>query len=98
MTADDYPELPELSEEDLVGHKSIHIRNVSLRCGRCGLPKTLAGYKPNGDWNVYTFECENDPCDPESSRVFVEVPIGLDEFANRDPNWRGGRRHAGSEG
>jgi hypothetical protein len=27
------------------------------------------------------------------TRTLVEVPVDLDEFANRDPEWRGGGKH-----
>jgi hypothetical protein len=35
---------------------------------------------------------------PEVTRTLIEVHRDVDEFANRDPNWRGGRIHAGAEG
>jgi len=56
----------------------------------------LSGFARREEWNVYTYECENDLCDPAVTRTLVEVPVALDEFANRDPNWRGGKRHGGS--
>ena len=44
--------------------------------------------------------CENEICDPQITKTLIEVPKDLDEFANRDPNWRGGGRHGewGGEG
>jgi len=72
---------------------TINIRNLSVKCGNCSTYQTLAGFGTREEWNVYTYECENDQCDPAVTRTHVEVPQDLDEFANRDPNWRGGGRH-----
>ena len=88
--ADDLP-------ESLEGFSPINIRNLSVKCGRCGDYQTLCAYDRRGDWNVYTYECENDVCDPEMSRTLLEVPASLDEFARRDPEWRGGKKHSGGE-
>jgi hypothetical protein len=82
---------------DVSGHSPINIRNLSIKCGRCHTYQTLAHFERSGDWNVYTYECDNGKCDPGMTRTLVEVPAALDEFANRDPNWRGGKRHAGSD-
>jgi hypothetical protein len=81
---------------DVTGHQPINIRNLSIRCGRCNRYQTLAKFERRGEWNVYTYECEEGPCDPAATRTLVEVPAALDEFANRDPSWRGGKRHAGA--
>lgn len=78
-------------------HSTIHIRNLSIKCGNCETYQTLTAFSRREEWNVYTYECENDRCDPVVTRTLVEVPVELDEFANRDPNWRGGRIHAGAE-
>jgi hypothetical protein len=78
----------------------VNVRNFSVRCGRCGHYQVLAGYaRLDDDWNVYTYECDQPPCieDLAASRTLIEVPIDLDEFANRDPKWRGGRIHGGAE-
>lgn len=77
---------------------SVNIRNISIKCGRCQEYQTLCRYERRDEWNVYTYECENDVCDPEVSRTLVEVPVDIDDFARRDPGWRGGKRHAGAEG
>lgn len=74
----------------------LNIRNLSIKCGRCLQYQTLCLYEPGDEWNVYTYECENDTCDPAATRTLVEVPVELDEFARRDPEWRGGARHAGA--
>ncbi len=75
----------------------INIRNVSIKCGRCQSYQTLSAFERRGTWNVYTYECEDQVCEPSHSRTLIEVPAVLDEFANRDPNWRGGKRHAGAD-
>lgn len=77
-------------------HASINIRNLSVRCGHCESYQTLSGFSHREGWNVYTYECENDVCDPAMTRTLIEVPEKLDEFARRDPAWRHGRRFAGS--
>lgn len=68
---------------------SINIRNLSIKCGQCDTYQTLAGFSRAGDWNVYTYECENEVCDPKVTRTLVEVPREMDEFARRDPSWEG---------
>jgi hypothetical protein len=67
----------------------VNIRDISIKCGHCKTYQTLCGYQPNGDVNVYTYECEGTGCDPELSRTLVEVRREIDEFARRDPDWRG---------
>ncbi|MEE2775609.1 MAG: hypothetical protein VYE73_02470 [Acidobacteriota bacterium] len=81
---------------DLSGFSSVNIRNLSIKCGNCDSYQTMAGFAQGRDWNVYTFECENGVCAPAVTRTLVEVPRELDEYATRDPEWRGGKRHAGS--
>jgi hypothetical protein len=76
----------------------INIRNLSIKCGHCGSYQTLCSFARRDDWNVYTYECENDICDPAVTRTLVEVPAELDEFAHRDPGWRGGGRHGQTGG
>ena len=76
----------------------INIRNLSIKCGNCDTYQTLSAFRHDQrGWNVYTYECENDVCDPAVTRTYLEVPVDLDEFANRDPNWRGGKIHAGAD-
>ncbi len=75
----------------------INIRNISVKCGHCNAYQTLSGFARRDDWNVYTYECENGICDANMTRTFIEVPAHLDVFARRDPEWRGGRKHAGAE-
>lgn len=75
----------------------INIRDISIKCGHCGTYQTLSAFARREEWNVYTFECESDGCDPKVTRTLVEVPRELDAFARRDPEWRGGGKH-GDEG
>lgn len=69
----------------------INIRNLSVKCGQCETYQTLVSFARQGEWNVYTYECENDRCERAVTRTLVEVPAELDEFARRDPGWRGGK-------
>jgi hypothetical protein len=71
----------------------INIRNISVKCGHCNTYQTLSAYSRHDDWNVYTYECENDICDANMTRTLIEVPADLDSFARRDPGWRGGGKH-----
>lgn len=68
---------------------SINIRNISIKCGHCLTYQTLNGFERQSEWNIYTYECENDLCDPGVTRTLVEVPREMDEFARRDPGWQG---------
>ena len=72
---------------------TINIRNLSVKCGNCDTYQTLAAFGRREDWNVYTYECENDKCDPAVTRTYIEVPRDIDSFARRDPEWRGGGKH-----
>jgi hypothetical protein len=76
---------------------AINIRNISIKCGNCNTYQTLTAFGQREEWNVYTYECENDTCDPNVTRTIIEVPADLDSFARRDPTWRGGGKH-GEEG
>lgn len=88
------PEAPDAVPAGAAG--MINIRNVSVKCGQCDTYQTLAAFGRRGDgWNVYTYECENEICDPATTRTLIEVPEDLDEFARRDTGWRGGKIHAG---
>lgn len=76
----------------------VNIRNFSVKCGRCGAYPDLAVYEPAEEVNTYRFECDvsthGDPC----PQIILEIPTELDEFANRDPKWGGGKVHAGADG
>ena len=75
----------------------INIRNISIKCGNCDTYQTLCGFSRRREWNVYSYECENDVCAPAETRTIVEVPAELDEFARRDPEWRGGMKDGRGE-
>ncbi len=62
----------------------INIRNLSIKCGHCDTYQTLSHFKRREDWNIYTYECENDICDPSVTRTLLEIPDHLDEYAKRD--------------
>jgi hypothetical protein len=69
----------------------INIRDLSIKCGHCDTYQTLVGYVRREEWNVYTYECENETCERGMTRTLLEVPHELDAFARRDPEWRGGK-------
>lgn len=77
----------------------VNVRNFSVKCGRCGQYQVLATFEAGEEWNTYTYECDWPPCDDDvaGSRTLLEIPTDLDEFANRDPNWGGGKKHAGAD-
>lgn len=76
----------------------INIRNLSVKCGHCDCYQTLMTFTQNAEgWNVYTYECEGTHCVAEHSRTLIEIPQDLDEYAHRDPEWRGGAIHGGAE-
>jgi hypothetical protein len=79
------------------GPPMIDIRNLSIKCSNCDTYQTLCHFGRRKEWNVYTYECENDICDPAVTRTLLEVPAELDQFARRDPAWKGGARHGGAE-
>lgn len=81
------------------GPTPVNIRNFSVRCGRCDQYQVIVGFKPlDEEWNLYTYECDGEPCvsEPALTRTYIEVPVDLDEFANRNPNWRGGKKWGGA--
>jgi len=71
----------------------LDIRDLSVKCGQCETYQTLSHFEPRGEWNVYTYLCENEICDPAVTKTLLELPKAIDVFANRDPEWRGGGRH-----
>ena len=73
----------------------VNLRLLSLRCGTCGAYQTLAAFERREALNVYRYECEMAPCVDEGRFLLVEVPVEVDDFARRDPKWRGGARHTG---
>ncbi len=82
--------------EAMAADGSIHIRNISMRCGRCAGYPALAHFRRADDWNVYTYTCEPGTCTVEESAFDLFVAVDRDAFARRDPKWRGGARHGGA--
>ncbi len=81
------------------GPTPVNIRNFSVRCGRCDQYQVIVAFaRLDEEWNLYTYECDSEPCvsEPGVTRTFIEVPVDLDEFANRNPNWRGGKKWGGA--
>lgn len=69
-----------------------------MKCGNCSTYQTLVGFGRRESWNIYTYECENDRCDPAVTRTLIELPRAIDEFARRDPSWEGAPSQDGGEG
>ena len=67
---------------------SVNIRDISIKCGNCGSYQTLSAFGQREQFHVYSYECENEICDPDVTRTLVEVPREIDEFARRDPEWK----------
>ena len=61
----------------------IDIFMMSVKCGNCDTYQTIVGFKKLPDKNVYTYECENDQCDPNVTRTIVEVPKEVDNLTRR---------------
>ena len=72
---------------------TVNVRHFSVKCGNCETYQTLSGYSRRDEYNVYAYECENETCDPAVTKTLIEVHQEVDEFANRDPEWRGGGKH-----
>ncbi len=69
--------------EDRDGQHVIDIFMMSIKCGNCDTYQTIVGFKKLSDKNVYTYECENELCDPNVTRTLVEVPKELDNSTKR---------------
>jgi len=61
----------------------IDIFMMSVRCGNCDGYQTIVKFRKAGDKNVYTYECDNETCDPNVTRTLVEVPKHLDNSTRR---------------
>ena len=71
----DAPDRPELHVIDIF--------MMSVKCGNCDAYQTIVRFTRAGDKNVYTYECENEVCDPNVTRTIVEVPAHLDNSTRR---------------
>jgi hypothetical protein len=69
--------------EDLPETHVIDVFVMSVRCGNCDTYQTIVGFKKMAEHNVYTYECENDLCDPNVTRTILEVPKHLDNSVKR---------------
>jgi hypothetical protein len=67
-------------------HPDLHVIDIfmmSVKCGNCDAYQTIVGFRKAGEKNVYTYECENEICDPNVTRTIVEVPAHLDNSTRR---------------
>ncbi len=56
---------------------------MSIKCGNCETYQTIVKFQKGAEKNVYTYECENETCDPNVTRTLVEVPRHLDNSTRR---------------
>jgi len=61
----------------------IDIFMMSVKCGNCDGYQTIVKFQRAKEKNVYTYECENEICDPNVTRTIVEVPRDLDNSTRR---------------
>jgi len=61
----------------------IDIFMMSVKCGNCDGYQTIVKFRRAGDKNLYTYECENEVCDPNVTRTIIEVPAHLDNSTRR---------------
>ena len=69
--------------EDSPDRHVIDVFMMSVKCGNCETYQTIVRFQKYPDKNVYTYECENDLCDPNVTRTIVEVPKHLDNSTRR---------------
>jgi ribosomal protein S27E len=68
------------------GSPDLHVIDIfmmSVKCGNCDTYQTVVGFRKLPEKNVYTYECENEICDPNVTRTIVEVPKELDNSTKR---------------
>jgi len=64
----------------------IDIFMMSVKCGNCDRYQTIVDFRPEGEKNVYTYECDFDAspgCDANVTRTIVEIPRHLDNSTRR---------------
>ena len=61
----------------------IDIFMMSVKCGNCDAYQTIVGFRKLPEKNVYTYECENEICDPNVTRTILEVPRQFDNSTKR---------------
>jgi len=72
--------MADLSAPDL---HVIDIFMMSVKCGNCDTYQTIVRFAKGADKNTYTYECENEICDPNVTRTIVEVPREFDNSTKR---------------
>ncbi len=65
------------------GRHVIDIFMMSVKCGNCDTYQTVIRFSKGPEKNVYTYECENEICDPNVTRTIVEVPRQVDNSVKR---------------
>jgi ribosomal protein S27E len=68
------------------GPPDLHVIDIfmmSVKCGNCDSYQTVVGFKKLPEKNVYTYECENEICDPNVTRTILEVPKEFDNSTKR---------------
>ncbi len=72
--------------EEAAGETARHVIDIfmmSIKCGNCDTYQTVMRFTKLPDKNVYTYECENEICDPDVTRTIVEVPKQVDNSVKR---------------
>jgi ribosomal protein S27E len=69
--------------EDRADLHVIDVFVMSVKCGNCDTYQTIVKFDKRPEKNVYTYECENDLCDPNVTRTILEVPRHLDNSVKR---------------
>ena len=68
----------------------INLRDLSIKCGRCGVYQTLIDFEPCDGFHRYTFECdEGSDCAADQTRTLLEIPTVLDQFHRKHPDCGG---------
>lgn len=63
----------------------INLRDLSIKCGRCGEYQTLSDFEPCDGFHRYTYECEETGCNADETRTYLEIPSALDLFHKKPP-------------
>jgi hypothetical protein len=75
--------MPTEPDADSPDRHVIDIFMMSVKCGNCDAYQTIVKFRKGPDKNVYTYECDNEICDPNVTRTIVEVPRHLDNSTRR---------------
>lgn len=74
---------PVSTPEDRPELHVIDIFVMSVKCGNCDAYQTIVKFRKGAEKNVYTYECENEICDPNVTRTLIEIPRHLDNSTRR---------------